>query len=409
MKKCAILGAGISGLAAAWFLKKAWGDQIEITLYEKSSRVGGWIHTLHTGGFLFEAGPRGFVPRKKGNLTLELVHELGLQNELIAANSHARKRYIYFNNKFHKLSLPFLLKQGLLTACLRDLMSPKTSQEDETIDAFFKRRFNYNLAENLIDPFCTGVLGGKSNQLSIKSCMPTLWKHEQTKGSVIKGIFFSRKGKKEKPSAPIYTFKEGMDTLPQKIAEKLEAQILLNHEVKSLSSLEADLIISALPTHALAQILEIEAPQEFATLSTVSFGWNEPVLKKKGYGFLIPSKEKTDVLGMTWDSKIHPTQNLPHQTRICVMIANPYSPQILYDQALKSIQTYLGIKQMPSAHAIHTSYQAIPQYTLQNEKRLQEFTRQLPPHLYATGNCYEGVGINDCITHAKSLVSRISL
>src|SRR5262245_5281250 len=118
--KVVILGGGITGLAAAWFLKRKWKSQVDVTLLEKSNRIGGWIRTHHEGNFLFELGPRGFRPTGQGKLTLELIHELGLEGKLIAASKTARRRFIYWKGKLHPFSLPFLLRQGIVKGVIHD-------------------------------------------------------------------------------------------------------------------------------------------------------------------------------------------------------------------------------------------------------------------------------------------------
>src|SRR5262245_13844398 len=92
-----ILGAGISGLSCAWHLKKQYKNDIHITLLEKSGRVGGLIRTVHSNGFLFEQGPHS-CRGDGGEATLQLLEELGLQDQIIYANPESNARYVYHNN-----------------------------------------------------------------------------------------------------------------------------------------------------------------------------------------------------------------------------------------------------------------------------------------------------------------------
>lgn len=405
MKKVAILGAGISGLAAAWFLKKRLGNDVEITLYEKSARIGGWISTKQIQGFVFEEGPRGFRPSGRGKVTLELVQELGLKKELISANPESRKRYISLGGKLRPFSFAFLLKQGFLGGILRDSFTPASSEEDETIADFTCRRFNNRLAETVMDPLAQGVFGGDCRKLSIRSCLPFLWELEREKRSVLWGFLGK---KKEKVPTSLYSFREGMETLPKVLAQKVDARFLLSHEVLSLEEIDADWIISALPTSALSGLVGQKDPLEYATLSVISFGWEKRVLKKKGYGFLVPSKENAAILGMTWDSQIFPCQHPGEYTRICVMIGGAHSEKNLYETAVRSLSTFLGITQTPTVYSVKSAKNAIPQYTLYHHRRIEAFKKNLPPHLFAIGNCFEGVSINDCIFNAKKLVDSLS-
>lgn len=406
MKKIAILGAGISGLSAAWYLKKRFGREIEIVIYEKSNRVGGWIRTTNASGFLFEEGPRGFRPLGKGKNTLELVHELGLRDQLVAADPNSKIRYLALKGKLHRFSLPFLIRHGFLKAILRDLITKKTDQEDESIASFFNRRFSSKITELVVDPLSKGIFGGDCQALSIRSCLPGLWNLEKEHRSITRGFL---KQKREKAPAPLYSFLQGMESLPKRLAEALEGKIHLSTTIDHLNDVEADLIISALPSSALAGLLGEKDPLEYATLSTVNLGWHGSVLKKRGYGFLVPSREKSSTLGMTWDSEVFPAHNgAKEQTRICVMIGGVQTKAELYTAAMRSVNAYLKISEKPALCSIKTAHSAIPQYTLAYHQRMVDFKKKLPPHLIAIGNCFEGVSVNDCIFNAKRAAERVS-
>ena len=252
-----------------------------------------------------------------------------------------------------------------------------------------------------MDPLAKGVFGGDARKLSIRSCLPLLWHYERERGSVIKGWLASRR-KKEKPPASLYTFKGGMERLPQELARRLDIPIVLSKTVASLEEIEADCVISALPTSALASLIGCEDPVTYASLSLVHCGWEGDLLKKRGYGFLVPTKEKSPILGMTWDSEIFPIRK--GQTQVCVMIGGIYPEEELRKIAYESLQSYLGITKPPDVFYINVAQQAIPQYTLYHEQRIEAFKKRLPPHVRVIGNSYEGVGINDCITCAKRCV-----
>ncbi len=115
------MGAGISGLAAGWFLKRKFGNRVELQILEKSERAGGWIKTIREGDFLLEAGPRGFQSGGKGEATLELVRELGVEKELVRASEEAKKRYVVVGGKLELFGPGLLLKNGVVGAVLRDL------------------------------------------------------------------------------------------------------------------------------------------------------------------------------------------------------------------------------------------------------------------------------------------------
>jgi len=155
MKKIVILGGGISGLATAWFLSRRFKND-SITLLESSDRFGGWIRTVKEGDFLFEVGPRGFRPSGKGQNTLSLIQELGIEKELIFADESAKRRFIYLDGRLQLFSPLLLLKQGLLSALFKDFTTPPSQEDDESIYDFCLRRFNKKLTKKIVDPVVKG-------------------------------------------------------------------------------------------------------------------------------------------------------------------------------------------------------------------------------------------------------------
>ena len=115
MRSIAILGGGISGLATLHFFKKRLPNDLDITLYEAKSVLGGNIRSHSEDGFLFETGPNGFIDSSP--VTLELVNDLGLNDEIITADLHAKRRYIKLDGKLNQLptSLGSFLQTPILT------------------------------------------------------------------------------------------------------------------------------------------------------------------------------------------------------------------------------------------------------------------------------------------------------
>lgn len=413
MKKVIILGAGISGLATAWYLRQKFGKAIDLTIIEQSDRVGGWIKTIQEGEFLFEQGPRGIRSNNKGKITHNLIVSLGLEKELLFTNPKTHTRYLSLTGILRPLSPILFLMRGGFRGILKDLSTPATILEDETIASFFTRRFGSQIAENFMDPLVKGIFAGNIDQLSMRSCFPNQWDWEQTKGSLLRGLLATKRGKKES----LFTFKRGMETLPNALANQIDAKILLSTPITKIERSDhqflinethvADNVISALPTHALAKLMGLANPCNYTTISTVSLGWKKPLLDKRGYGFLVPTKEKGDILGMTFDSDIFPEQG-GGQTRLCVMIEGSQSKQALLNIALRNVAHYQKIQEAPDACSIHTAEQAIPQYLVGHHKRIDELNKSLPPNMVLVGSSLQGVGVNDCIASAEQVAATFS-
>lgn len=444
MKQIVILGAGISGLALGWFLKQRFGNAINLTFLENSSRIGGWIQTIEKEGFLFELGPHSCRPFGTHHCTLPLIADLGLSEKIITAGTAAQKRYLYLNKELTLLpynASSFLrssLKLPLLYGAMRDLIASRGSGEDESIYSFIGRRFGTKIAETLVDPLTTGIYAGDIRQLSIRSCFSTLYRYEQEYGSVIRGMFANKEeGKKQE----IFSFQEGMETLIHALGSHLKPSIQFSCYAKELSFsrdgievatsngslLHADFLFSAIPAPAFAELLTAHDPAlaellksiQSVSIATVNFGFHKQVLKSSGFGYLIPSSENEEVLGMIWDSCIFPEQNgHSSDTRLTVMIGgakmasifNSLDKEDFLQIALRALEEQLQIKDTPAVAHLSIARSAIPQYTVGHADRIRKIeqkTAQLSSKTFFLGNSYYGVSINDCIAEAKRLAYRI--
>lgn len=456
MKRIVILGAGISGLSLGWFLKRRFGSRISLHILEKSNRPGGWIQTSRKDGFLFEQGPRSCRSTGSGVETLKLLEQLGMEEEVIVADPSSYYRYLWLNKKLRLLPtgpLSFLfspLMWGVIPACIRDLFIRPSIDEDESIYHFIKRRFSPSIAEKLIDPLATGIYAGDIRKLSIKSCFPVLHEFEQQGGSVLRGMIKRRKKRKHYSSkfvqdiqkASIFSLKGGMEDLTDELACRLDDHIIYSSEVKAIhcspmraavelengTAFEANHIYSTIPAYSLA-LLFGNVHQEITkhllaipsvSVAIVSLGYHSKALKKKGFGYLIPSKEKEDILGVIWNSSVFPQQNqIPEETRLTVMIGGAhmsnfkdYSEENFLDIARNAINRHLGIDAEPDTSQVKAAHQAIPQYLVGYSSRVSNIKNILSrifPKLTLHGNSFHGVSVNDCIANSKHLEETIKL
>ncbi len=219
----AILGAGISGLATAWFLRHQFGPDIHLTLIEKNQQVGGWIQTCQIDNFLFEQGPRSCRTKGAGRETLALIESLSLQNQILTPHTDAQVRYIYQGKRLQRLpsrlwEIPFNpLTYNWLSAFWQDWRMSKSQQEDESIQSFFSRRLGKSWSENLIEPIVLGIYAGDYRKLSIRSCFPLFDQWEREHGSLLRGAWYHQPQTlpqspfiKKTCSSPLFSFREGM-------------------------------------------------------------------------------------------------------------------------------------------------------------------------------------------------------
>ena len=449
MKKIVILGAGISGLSLGWFLKKKHGSTLNLQILEKTSRPGGWIQTQQVQDTLFDQGPRSCRIRGHGLETLKLIEELGLSHQVLPADRAAKKRYIYTDKTLKALpggwlslfTSPWTAK--LIQGLVKDLTTPKSPLEDETIHSFFSRRFNPEMAETFIDPLTLGIYAGNIRQLSIRSCYPDWFEREQQYGGLLKSLW-------KKSSSPlsmatpfidqmkkhsIFTLRHGMESLIQALSHQMHSHIMYQAEAVSLyadqkkgviklrdgTQIDADYICSTLPAYVLGQLLQSRFPDladfplsiPHASVAVVNIGYYEKMHPYSGFGYLVPSKEKEKILGTVWDSSIFSEQNGSFKNRMSMMFGGAHHPEIdtfseeaIIDLALKALKHHLGITKYPNSIHVKKAFASIPQFLLGHHHRKGLFIKELAdkfPHLSLLGMAFHGVSVNDCIVHAKLL------
>src|SRR5579863_2717232 len=201
MTRIAIIGGGISGLAAAFALeehRRKASANIDYVLYESSPRLGGVLRTDHIDGCIVEAGPDSFITEKPW--ATDLCRALGLGDQLIGSNDADRKTYILTGG--HLVPMPdglmFMVPTRILPTGASPLFSWKTkvrmAQEmffppraagcDESVAAFVERHYGAEVVDRLADPLLSGVYGGEAANLSVRAVLPRFAEMERTHGSL---------------------------------------------------------------------------------------------------------------------------------------------------------------------------------------------------------------------------------
>jgi protoporphyrinogen/coproporphyrinogen III oxidase len=439
-KRIIILGAGISGLSAAWYLSKI-EPQYECLILEKENRVGGWLETEASDGFLFETGPRVFKVSRNQSF-LELAYELGLKNEIILSSPQAHDRYLWMKGNMQKVPgspLDLLFSSftyPLLKALATEWKRPVKDSEESIWD-FVCRRFGRAIAENLFDPLVLGIYGGDIRKLSVKACFPTLKKWELEKGSVTRGLLSTwrtrTKSEHQMPGSSLFTFKEGMGSFLMALMRQLPASVHLNQQVQSIrlkgGQMEVktqnavwtgDFVFCALPARRAACLLEEWQPEAasklkeipYQPITSVNIGFEEDVLPLSAFGYLVPSSQKEKILGVIFDSKAFPQQNtMPSQTRLTLMISGAsQSESELMEEVYRSLEVHLRISSPPYRIQVKRMKEAIPQYLLAHQEKIAMIESSLKkslPNFYLLGNYLHGVSVNDCLEQSKRQCSAL--
>jgi oxygen-dependent protoporphyrinogen oxidase len=210
-----VVGGGITGLAAAYYLRKfadAAGISVRLAIVEATERLGGKIDTLRKDGFVIEKGPDSFLARKKA--ILELAADLGIDGELVPINPSGKKSYIVFRGKLHPmpdglmLGVPTeiapMLRTGLLSpagklrAGLDFILPARKGGGDESIGEFLTRRLGREVVERIAEPLLAGIYAGELDKLSLMATFPQFREAELKHGSLILGM---RRAMRRRPAA----------------------------------------------------------------------------------------------------------------------------------------------------------------------------------------------------------------
>jgi oxygen-dependent protoporphyrinogen oxidase len=458
--RCAVVGGGLSGLAAAWLIQadaEAAGLAVEVTVVESEDRPGGKIGTLAREGYRCEIGPNGFLDNKPS--TLQLVGRMGLSDRLLRSNDSARKRYIFSGGRLQQLPedpLSFLTSElisirGKMRLGFEYFVPPRRKGgADETLGDFVRRRLGQEPLDKLIDPMASGIFAGDPENMSLAACFPKIVHLEETYGGLLKGMLAlkrqaaaaGRQGPASAgPGGVLMSFREGLEELIGGLSSRLREPLLTATAVTALvrsdgeggpcwrlalkgkggeTHLDADLVVLALPATDAAAILEGMDPGIAATMRTIPYaamavshlGYRTADLPRPldGFGFLIPHVEGRRILGSLWASSIFAGRAPEGHVLLTVMAGgakDPRTPRLTEEEIIglvrEELRITMGIAAAPVFTTVISWREAIPQYTFGHPDRVASLERRLSDHpgLFLTGNAFRGVGVNDCVASGQ--------
>ena len=468
MTRIAIIGGGISGLAAAFDLeqRRQTAHDVEYALYESSSRLGGVLRTEYIDGCVVEAGPDSFITEKPW--AADLCGSVGLGDQLIGSNDADRKTYILTRGRLVEMpdGLMFMVPTKILPTGLSPLFSwktklrmaqelfqaPRAVDHDESVADFVERHYGREMVDRLADPLLSGVYGGESSSLSVRAVLQRFAEMERTHGSLGRAMLAARRKMSSgprKPAPPLFTsLRNGMQSLAEAIVSRLNpASLLTATPVKAIRPESGgwtvspgaagapaehfDAVIVALPGPAAATVLrdvssdlssELGAIQ-YSSSITVGLEYDREVRQglPPGFGFLVPRSEGKRLLAATF---VH--NKFPHRTpedrallRCFFAGSNAESVWDLTDEQIVGIvrdelQQILGpqirgLRAEPRFARVYKWKSAMAQYGVGHLERLEriETLRKAIPGLALAGNAYRGIGVPDCVRSGRDAVKQL--
>jgi len=450
MASIAIVGAGITGLTAAYRLKQRGS---RVVVYEASDRIGGAIKSERRNGYLAELGPNSLATPSTG--VAALLAELGLDSRRVTAAAEAWTRYIVRRGRLVRLpmSLAELLTSRLFSNSAKlaifgePLLEASDSAVDESVAAFVRRRFNQEVVDYLANPFVAGTFAGDPEQLSIRHALPQLQALERTQGSLVKAFVQMMKAHRVNSQGQggpgsIMSFRDGLQELPDALGRELSSEVRLRSPVTQLrqsprgwtvgAALQTpelyDAVIYAAPAHSLDEIdLDLLGSERLSTLSSIvhppvavlALGFRREQVSHPldGFGFLTPEVERRRVLGVVFSSTIFPDRAPEGHVMLTAFVGGTRDPdfvqtdpQTLTARVLDDLRVLLGAQGEPTFRAFQVWPKAIPQYVLGygRFKDIADEVERRNPGLLLAGTYRDGVSLAEAIGSGERAATRVA-
>jgi len=449
MKTVVVAGAGISGLALAFELRRLG---VAVTVLESEGRAGGKIESDHRAGYLCERGPASYLDRS-GGITA-LAKALGIDHRVVLAGDAAERRLVAAKGTLHDTPGTVLSFAGssLLswTAKLRALMDlvlprgPSARGGDESVAAFARRRLGVQAGERLLQPLVSGLYAGDPEQVSLPSAFPLVAAMERKQRSFMLAMRKEFAAAKSKTAPRLSSFAGGLDELTSALAAHLGPDLRLGARLLSVEkvadaykiaieergqrqSMEAAAVVMALPAHVATvvmgpldgQIAGTLAQIPYVPVTLVHLGYPLSALARPvdAYGFFVPPSEPLRVLGGIFPSQFFRARAPAGFHLFSVRTGGARHPEAytmpeaeLVALADGELRGLLGLVAGPSFVHIVRHERALPQYTLGHMGRvaLLEEGERRHPGLFFHGNAYHNAGVPELVSRSAKLAERVA-
>ena len=469
--RIAIVGGGITGLAAAYHLRAGeLSEGCEVHLFDSAATLGGVLQSEDIDGFRLEYGPDSMLSRLPWGVGL--CQQLGLGDELIGASSAQGAVYVVHRGRLQRIpeglalmapqriwpfvTTPILSWAGKLRLAAEPLLRRKTSGEDESLADFIRRRLGRQTFERLVQPLAGGIYMGDPERLSIRATFPQFVAMEENHGSLVRAARATAKqrpsGNGDSPNKPSSMFvapRRGMRQLVDALEDQLKSGQVQIHSSTAVERLHRESsggwaaevvdaggqrrresfrgVIVATPANQSAPMLADVDPElsrllneiPYAGCVVVNLAYQRDAIPHAldSVGFVVPHVEHRHVLACTFCS-VKYSERAPAGTALLrVFLGGGCRPETLDwpdDEVLRvvgvELKALLGIERSPMFSRIHRWRGAMPQYHLGHLDKVEQIDERVAqlPGLELAGNAFRGVGIPHCIHTGQQAVERLA-
>ncbi len=463
--RIAVVGGGISGLAAAHRLAEL-APAARLVLFESRDRVGGALHTIHEDGFQVEQGVDNFITTLPWGL--DLCRRLGLEDELVQTNPAHRKTFVIRNGKLYRLPdgflmmaptrmwplavTPILSPLGKLRSAMEYFIPPSTSDDDESMAHFVRRRLGREAFERLVEPLVSAVYAADLEKLSVNATLSRFREMEREHGSLIRAMRkqMAARRKSAKAASPdqsgarysmFVALRRGLSSLVDAVVARFGSENLrLGTAVTELISRDDgwtvvteqggredfDGLIFAAPSHVAAELLRPHDAELGSLLGTIThsgtailtlgFRRQQIAHPLSGMGAVVPRVENSPILACSFSSQKYPHRAPEGKELLRVFVGGSRRPEMAYMPQeeiepiiLSELRRWLGIRGEPIYSRVAHWPNTMPQYHVGHQQLVAQIDQRLAAldRFELAGNAYRGVGIPDCIHGAELGVQRL--
>ncbi len=465
--RIAIIGGGITGLAAAYRLREL-DPSLEVGVWEAATRLGGVLRTTRQDGYLLEEGADNFVTQVPW--AVDLCRRLGLADQLVPTNSEHRGVFVVHRGRLHSippgftlmaparlwpmLKTPLLSPAGKVRLAAEPLIRARCDGQDESIACFVERRLGRQVYQRLVQPLIGSIYGSDPAEVSLLATMPHFAAMEREHGSLYRAM--QRTLKKEQATAQhqgarysmFVAPRDGMESIVQALAEQLpDGSVHLRSPVTGIKPVEGgrwslsvcgpeprtwevDGVIMTTPAAAAARLLrEVDGPVAdeieqipYSGSILVTLGYRRDAIRHPlhGFGFVVPLIENRPLLSASFTSVKYPGRAPEGTTLIRVFLGGgdllpiqEHSDDELIAVAAAQLRELLGTTGAPCFAQVVRHPQAMPLYRVGHLERVARIECGLKRHgtLQLAGAAYHGIGVPQCIKSgelaAEQLVTRM--
>ena len=467
--RIAVVGGGISGISCAYFLKKRLKTlpvSHQITVYEKSPRIGGAIFSEIVDECLFEGGVDAFL--SEDIEILKLCKDVSLEGDILNSDETRRETWVYVDGQLRKMPKglmmstptrfwPFLKDTliswpGKFRMAMDLFIPPQKGLFDESFANFIRRRLGKEAFEKIAEPLVSSITGSDVENMSIQSTFPLYPELEKTYGSLIKGLYQRRKKflkafpRSGSPKRSFFlSFKNGMTQLVDRLSDMIGREAFACSGIRAIQKQrekpghhpyrliqengkaeDVDCVILATPSHVSAEITApldrtlsralMAIPHRSAVIVNYAFKTNELRTSLPGFGFVVPQKEKRTIKAGSWTSLKFPNRCNQRTTVVRASISGDQVEACLAAEdgridarVRRDLRVIVGIDAKPLLHRVYRWPKSRPQYTLGHADRVAAVFQRLENHyhLYLAGCAYSGASVARCIGHSRNLSEKI--